>query len=104
MSRKHPEPPRGHSEIAGIVHRNIQALLEVRQQFDRKRKWHERIVDTITSFVGSTKFLMSMVVLVAAWIVLNAGFIPGFQPFDPYPFVMLGMIASVMAIFLSTMV
>jgi uncharacterized membrane protein len=38
------------------------------------------------------------------WLVLNSGRMPVVKPWDPFPFVMLAMIASVEAIFLSTFI
>ncbi len=104
MARSKRDQRETQSELASVVHRNIRALLEVRAQFDRKRTWHERLVDAVTSFVGSAKFLVTMIALVALWIAVNVGVIPGVKPFDPYPFVMLAMVASVMGILIATMV
>jgi uncharacterized membrane protein len=93
-----------HGEIAGVVHRNIRALMEVRRQIERQRTVQDRAVDAITSFSGSIRFVYLHVLLFGGWIVLNVGLVPGIKPFDPFPFVMLAMWASVEAIFLSTFV
>jgi uncharacterized membrane protein len=91
-------------EIAGVVHRNIRALMEVRRQIERQRTVQDRVVDAITSFSGSIRFVYLHVLLFGGWLVINVGLIPGIKPFDPFPFVMLAMWASVEAIFLSTFV
>jgi uncharacterized membrane protein len=93
-----------HGEIAQVVHRNIRALMEVRRQVDRQRTLQDRAVDAITSFAGSVRFVYLHVLLFGGWLVINTGLIPGIEPFDPFPFVMLAMWASVEAIFLSTFV
>ena len=49
------------------------------------------------------RFVMIHALLFGAWIVWNLGWIPGLPPFDP-TFVVLAMVASVEAIFLSTFV
>lgn len=104
----HPDsPPTPHpadSELADVVHRNIDALLEVRKKFERGKSRQDRISDRITAFTGSMPFLYLHLALLAAWLAINMGWIPGLKPFDPFPFVMLAMIASVEAIFLSTFV
>jgi len=87
-----------------VVHRNIRALLEVRQQFERRKSRQDRIADSITAFTGSLTFVYLHALWFGGWIVLNLGWIPGVKPFDPFPFVMLAMVASVEAIFLSTFV
>jgi uncharacterized membrane protein len=49
------------------------------------------------------RFVYIHLVLFGSWIVVNLGWIPGIAPFDP-SFVVLAMVASVEAIFLSTFV
>ncbi len=93
-----------HGELAGVVHRNIRALLEVRRKFEQQRSLQDRIVDAITFFTGNIRFVYLHLLLFGGWIVFNMGVIPGIKPFDPFPFVMLAMAASVEAIFLSTFV
>jgi uncharacterized membrane protein len=93
-----------HGEVAGVVHRNIRALMEVRRQVEQQRTLQDRVVDAITTFAGSVRFVYLHVLLFGGWLILNVGLIPGIKPFDPFPFVMLAMWASVEAIFLSTFV
>lgn len=90
--------------LAGVVHRNIEALLEVQQQYEEARSKDERAADRITAFVGTMRFVYLHAALFDGWILLNLGVIPGIKPFDPFPFVRLAMWASVEAIFLSTFV
>ncbi len=90
--------------LADVVHRNIQALLEVRQTADRAKGLQERVADRITGFTGSMPFVYVHALLFGAWILLNLRILPGIRPWDPFPFVMLAMWASVEAIFLSTFV
>lgn len=91
-------------ELAGVVHRNIHALIEVRRQYDLERSRQDRVADAITRFMGSMPFVYLHALLFGGWIIVNLSWIPGVRPFDPFPFVMLAMWASVEAIFLSTFV
>jgi uncharacterized membrane protein len=63
----------------------------------------ERLAQAITSFTGSMRFVYLHLVLYGAWILINLGVILGVPRFDP-SFVVLAMVASVEAIFLSTFV
>lgn len=90
--------------LAAIVHRNIAALVEFKKQQEARKGIQERIADAITQFAGTMPFVYVHLTLVAAWIIINVGAVPGIRPFDPYPFVMLAMFASVEALFLSTFV
>jgi uncharacterized membrane protein len=95
----------GHKDaLAGIVHRNIQALVDERRKSDARMSLQHRIAARITAFTGSMPFVYLHAVLFGGWILVNLGWIPGVKPFDPFPFVMLAMWASVEAIFLSTFV
>jgi uncharacterized membrane protein len=92
-----------HPEMTRILDRNIRALLQRRQEEDRRRPLGDRIADRITSFSGSMTFVYLHAVLFGLWIVINLGWIPFVPRFDP-SFVVLAMVASVEAIFLSTFV
>lgn len=63
----------------------------------------EKIAQAITSFTGSMRFVYLHLAVYGCWIVSNLGWIPITPPFDP-TFVILAMVASVEAIFLSTFV
>jgi uncharacterized membrane protein len=96
------QPRSSGEQLAGIVERNIRSLLERRRQDERRRGLQDRIADAITRFTGSMRFVYVHLVIYGAWIVLNLGVLP-VRRFDP-SFVILAMVASVEAIFLSTFV
>jgi uncharacterized membrane protein len=85
------------------VERNIRALIQHRREKEGTRSREERIADAITRFTGSMRFVYIHLVLFGGWIVINLGWVPGVPEFDP-SFVVLAMVASVEAIFLSTFV
>src|SRR5205085_6782505 len=62
-----------------------------------------RLAATITRFTGSMGFVYLHLAVFGGWIVANLGVLSSIQPFDP-SFVILAMVASVEAIFLSTFV
>lgn len=94
-----PQPAGLNSALA----RNIRALAERRKEEAASATLEERIAGAVTSFTGSMRFVYLHMVLFGAWILLNLGVIPGVPQFDP-SFVVLAMVASVEAIFLSTFV
>ena len=89
--------------MAGVVERNIRALTAHRSEEERKKSTQDRIADTITGFTGSMTFVYVHVVLFGLWISINLGWLPFVPKFDE-TFVVLAMVASVEAIFLSTFV
>jgi uncharacterized membrane protein len=91
------------SQEMRIVERNIHALLDRRRTEDDRKHMQERVADKITEFTGSMPFVYIHLVIFGFWIVINIGWIPGVPRFDP-SLVILAMVASVEAIFLSTFV
>lgn len=95
-------PPQPDSLNSALV-RNINALRERRREQQERARAEERVADAITGFTGSMKFVYLHLALFGAWIVANLGWVSGVPRWDP-SFVVLAMIASVEAIFLSTFV
>jgi uncharacterized membrane protein len=88
--------------MSQVVERNIRALLARRQAEEQRKGWQDRVSDAITRFTGSMRFVVLLVVLFGLWVAINVGWLP-LPRFDP-SFVILAMVASVEAIFLSTFV
>jgi uncharacterized membrane protein len=65
--------------------------------------WRERTADAITRFTGSMTFVFLHLAAFGFWIAANLHLVPGIPAWDE-SFVVLAMIASVEAIFLSTFV
>jgi uncharacterized membrane protein len=90
-------------QFSRVLARNIDGLVAMRHEEERKRTTQERLSDAITRFTGSLRFVYIHAFLFGSWIIWNLGWIPGLPLFDP-SFVVLAMVASVEAIFLSTFV
>jgi len=88
--------------MAQVVERNIKALLKRRLQENEAKTREEKVADAITRFAGSMLFVYIHLALFGTWIVWNLGWL-GLPPFDK-SLVVLAMLASVEAIFLSTFV
>lgn len=85
-----------------LVERNIRSLLARQQQQRMERRFQDKLADRVTAFTGSMRFVYIHLILFGAWIAINLGWLP-LPKFDP-SFVVLAMVASVEAIFLSTFV
>ena len=101
-SREHPGAP-STPGMSNVVHRNINALMEVRRREEQRKTRSDQIADAITSFAGSMSFVYLHAAVFGGWAVVNAGWVPAVRRFDP-TFVILATIASVEAIFLSTFI
>lgn len=93
-------PPEG---MSPVLERNIQALVERRRREQADATTQQKLADSITAFAGSMGFVYLHLAAFGFWIVANLGWIPSVTAWDP-TFVVLGMVASVEAIFLSTFV
>ena len=96
-------PPPQPAGMSSALERNIQALQLRRQREEVQATAEERIAEAITRFTGSMLFVYLHLALFGFWIVANLGWVPGVPSWDP-SFVVLAMMASVEAIFLSTFV
>ena len=98
MAAPHSDSPQSPS----LITRNIEALLEKRQEAEQKRSFQERLADRVTTFTGSLLSVYLHLLIFGGWIAVNTGVMP-VKKFDP-TLVILAMAASVEAIFLSTFV
>jgi uncharacterized membrane protein len=96
-------PPPAPDELSSALRRNIGALENRRALEAEQATFEERIAEAITSFTGTMRFVYLHVAIYGGWIIANLGLLPALPRFDP-SFVILAMIASVEAIFLSTFV
>jgi len=85
-----------------VLERNIHALEARRQREETHAPLQERIADAVTRFTGSMLFVYLHLAGFGLWIVANLGWLPGVPRWDE-SFVVLAMLASVEAIFLSTL-
>ena len=89
--------------LSSSLRRNIDALRRRREAEDTQAGFEERLAGAISRFAGHLRFVYAHALVYGFWIIANLGWIPGVRPWDP-TFVVLAMIASVEAIFLSTFI
>ena len=88
--------------MAGVLDRNIHAIINKRKEEAQKLSWQERSAQTITKSVGSIRSVFLHAVLFSMWGICNVGLIPGLK-FDP-GFSILDVLISMEAIFLTIFV
>lgn len=92
-----------HRSLNSALRRNIEALRRRRAKEQAEASLEQRLASAITRFAGSMVFVYAHALGYGFWILANIGWIPSVAPWDP-SFVVLAMIASVEAIFLSTFI
>jgi uncharacterized membrane protein len=91
-------PSRDKRLILAVAHRKQPATPSVNDAVASTETTGDRIADRVAQFGGSWTFILMFVALLIAWVVLNGLLMIGQQKaFDPYPFVFLNLILSMVA-------
>ena len=77
-----------------LIHALLEEEIYVNPEADNLT-FGERAADNLARFAGSWLFIISFCVFLAGWIVINLFVI--YNPFDPYPFILLNLILSCLA-------
>ena len=97
-----PNPMEGATPDA--IRHNIELIARMEEKFLRDRNLGERIADAIGNFSGSVTFVLIHAIAYTLWILINLRILPILPAFDPFPFMLLSMVVSLEAIFLSAFV
>jgi uncharacterized membrane protein len=89
---------------ARALEENVEAIKQWEQALLRGRSKAEQLGDWIAATAASGPVLILHVVWFTLWVTANVGWIPGVEPFDPFPFPFLTMTVSLEAIFLALFV
>lgn len=87
--------------VAGVVHKNIKTMLQLRQQAEESKGFHYVLANRATQFMGSFLFVVLQVALISIWVGVNSRWGPENWKFDPYPFVLLSTVMAVQAILIA---
>jgi uncharacterized membrane protein len=79
-----------HSLLGRRVTRNLNIL-----RAEEARTLGQRMADSLTMAAGSWRFIISFLVLLALWVVVNV--VAGVRHWDPYPFILLNLVLSCVA-------
>ncbi|MFA6023085.1 MAG: DUF1003 domain-containing protein [Candidatus Pacearchaeota archaeon] len=81
-----------------VINQNILAPEHFHKLFSKKElTFSQKASDTLTSFIGSWKFIFIFLFFLLLWISVNVYLVVEFEigdPFDPYPFVFLNLILA----------
>ncbi|HRO63895.1 DUF1003 domain-containing protein [Thermomonas sp.] len=65
------------------------------REFHETRTLGERVADRVAEVGGSWSFIISFLVVLAIWMVINSFFL--LKAFDPYPYILLNLVLSCLA-------
>ena len=85
--------------ILEVAHQRKLISTDTNAAFSKGSSFGERLADSIARVGGSWGFIISFAFFLVLWAGLNAGVLPrmGLRPFDPYPFIFLNLILSMIA-------
>jgi len=92
------------SDRSSALDENVQAIQRWERAILLSRSKTEQVSDWIAQTMGGGLVLVLHVIWFIVWVAVNAGAIPGVEPFDPFPFPLLTMTVSLEAIFLALIV
>ncbi len=69
---------------------------DINLEFDRALTVGERTADKVAEFGGSWRFIIIFFVVMAVWIAINSAYLL-WHPFDPYPYILLNLVLSLLA-------
>jgi uncharacterized membrane protein len=88
-------PPRDRRVIEHIAKR-LSTRLDWSAEYEESLTFGQRLADGVAAWGGSWPFIISFSLVMAAWIAINLG-LANWQPFDPYPFILLNLVLSTLA-------
>ena len=69
---------------------------DTNRAFKRELSFGDRLADSIARVGGSWSFILAFLAFLAAWALINAWLL-GMESFDPYPFIFLNLLLSMLA-------
>jgi hypothetical protein len=78
------------------VARRVHTARDVNQEFEQNLTFGDKLADKVAVLGGSWTFIMGFCAFLLAWALLNAVVLAG-SAFDPYPFVFLNLLLSMVA-------
>ncbi len=80
-----------------VVLRIVRRVRNPEQEFRDSRTLGERAADAIAAFGGSWPFILLFLGLLGTWTLLNTEILGPLRAFDPYPFIFLNLLLSMLA-------
>jgi uncharacterized membrane protein len=83
---------------------NLAAIARLEESHLERRTPGERLGEAIVGAIGTLWFVALQAALIAGWILLNIGAVPGLEPFDPFPFGILGLVVATEGVLLAVFI
>ena len=67
------------------------------QEFEKSLTFGQRLADKVAAFGGSWTFISVFLAAMLVWMALNSWLLAGKEVFDPYPYILLNLVLSMLA-------
>lgn len=81
---------------------NIEKVVQLEAEQEKQVAPANRLSEAIARFAGTNTFVAVHLICVGLWLAINSGVF--IEPFDPYPFVFLGVLLALEAVLLASFV
>ena len=88
--------PERERRVLTRIAKRVHISRDVHKEFEDKRSFGERLADKLAEIGGSWTFITIFALFLAAWAVLNT-FVLMKGAFDPYPYILLNLVLSMLA-------
>ena len=92
------ETGEGEQRVVDALSRRLHISRDTNREFEESLTVGQRLADRIAVFGGSWTFILIFLAVLLAWVVLNTAVLGRVgRPFDPYPYIFLNLILSMLA-------
>ncbi len=92
------ETGEGEQRVVDSLSRRLHISRDTNREFEESLTVGQRLADRIAIFGGSWTFILIFLAVLLAWVVLNTVVLGRVgRPFDPYPYIFLNLILSMLA-------
>lgn len=95
LSRGYDDLPAREQKVLRRIAARAAITSNFNEHYDQQLSFGERVADRVAAFGGSWSFIIIFSVVIVLWVIANAWLLT--RPADPYPFVFLNLILSMLA-------
>ncbi|HQU67095.1 MAG TPA: DUF1003 domain-containing protein [Albidovulum sp.] len=95
LSRGYDDLPAREQKVLRRIAARTAIASNFNERYDQQLSFGERVADRVAAFGGSWSFIIIFSVVIVLWVIANAWLMT--RPADPYPFVFLNLILSMLA-------
>ena len=97
LQRGYEDLPDREKRVLRQVAKRVAISQNVNERFREKLTFGQWLADRVAAFGGSWSFIILFFVVLMLWVVLNTVWLSASEVFDPYPFVFLNLVLSMLA-------